>query len=205
MIYPSYDKLYWLSDPDKGVEIFGPLRDHSEGYYHLHDDECSCPRDKYAGAESMRMGCLDTIPDVVALLFKGKEWNGDLNDYPYFRGTLKVFPCVGLPEEVPPAVHEIFERVVRLSQTLFVAKDAKASLEDRVWEHPRKAAMIAAEDSLCKALAELRSEYQAMLDERLEGIPAEQILAWLKDEVDEIVKDQVSYIRGPLDGPPSHA
>ena len=63
--------------------------------------------------------------------------------------------------------------------------------------------MIAAEEDLCRAIAELRSEYRTMFDERLEGIPAEHLLAWTSDMVDEIVDEPPNYVRSsPLDRPP---
>ena len=148
-------------------------------------------------------GELNSIPEIVEFLFKGKEWNGDLDDYPYYRKVLTVFPCVDLPEDNPPDTHQIFERVFQLSQCLHAGRGAWGSLGRDVWEHPRKAAVIAAEENLCMAFADLGSEYQAMLDERLEGIPAEQLLAWTKDMVDEIVDEPSNYImRSPLDRPP---
>ena len=124
----GFDKLYWLSPLEGGLEFFGPL---SKGNYHVHGDGCSCPRDQYTGAVSERWegGQFNSIPEIVEFLFKGKEWNGDLNDYPYYRRALTVFPCVDLPEADPPDAHRIFERVSLLSQSLLAGRGARRMLE----------------------------------------------------------------------------
>ena len=91
-------------------EIFGPS---SEGCYLVHDDKRNCPNDQYAGVESQRWGELDSIPDLVKVLFGGKDgiWNGELHDYASYQQKLTVFPCVPLPEDTPPTALQILDRL----------------------------------------------------------------------------------------------
>ena len=202
----TFDRLRWLAPYDEWVDEFiGPL---SNGHFHVHVKGCDCPRGaQYAGIESQvwASGEHNSIPEIVAHLF-GKHgtdaWNGDPNDYDHFRGAVTVFPCVDLPEEVPPFAHRLFERVHQLEQGLHAARGARRHLERRCGNTRARRPWLRPRRTSAGRLLSFRSEYRAMFDERLEGIPAEDLLAWTKDFADDVAKASDYVAEDWRDQPP---